>query len=557
MKPLPFTSKSAWSILFACKLITKQGKRWEYDESDSPIVETIVNTFNDKPRKAEAKEYEPFVRFPLGSDQQAAVDFALEGSGSMAIQALAGAGKTYVIQRIVNDLHKQDPNLSIRVMTFGSDPASELKGKLGKWVHASTFNSYGRSVLRSHEGFRKVNDFRVMNYLRSLPDFSADGAASATQKIQRNVSLRAMNTLTGLAMNTLTDANNEVAVADLMDKYANQICRANMRQYLDQDLIIATLPNVLTHLEEDTQGISFDEMLHAPIKQNLEFPKYDIVIVDEAQDTNAVQLEMVARSVKDGGRVIVVGDPHQSIYGFRSADSNAWENMVSRFNCESLPLNESRRVSKAVADYVNASCGIAIESLPEANEGSIETITTPRFVETVDKDAMPLVRRNADGLDLAFKLLNSGKKAVLVGNDNLAANIIREVCKLAKDGGYESVNGSLVQKIDQLPDQDFERDRLQTVQGFVSRFTTLKDCVESVIEMTTETDDAVKVMTAHKAKGLENDNVFVYEGQKGFAVDFEDMKEWERTQESNLWYVALTRSGDNLRFVRPAHGDSE
>ena len=56
-------------------------------------------------------------------------------------------------------------------------------------------------------------------------------------------------------------------------------------------------------------------------------------------------------------------------------------------------------------------------------------------------------------------------------------------------------------------------------------------------------DDAIKISSIHRAKGLENDRVFILEYNK---LPFKRDLEWERTQERNLHYVAVTRPKEEL-----------
>ena len=58
--------------------------------------------------------------------------------------------------------------------------------------------------------------------------------------------------------------------------------------------------------------------------------KYPVVMVDEAQDLSPLNHEMLSRL--RAGRLIAVGDPWQSIYGFRGAVSNGMQHLVRTFN---------------------------------------------------------------------------------------------------------------------------------------------------------------------------------------------------------------------------------
>src|SRR5690606_8710435 len=90
--------------------------------------------------------------------------------------------------------------------------------------------------------------------------------------------------------------------------------------YTLEDLIVFTQEAMNLALEKDGT-IDFDDMIFVPVRNNWVRAWYNVVIVDECQDMNAAQIEMALRACKKGGRIIVVGDEKQAIYGFRGADS--------------------------------------------------------------------------------------------------------------------------------------------------------------------------------------------------------------------------------------------
>ena len=56
--------------------------------------------------------------------------------------------------------------------------------------------------------------------------------------------------------------------------------------------------------------------------------RYALVMVDELQDTNAVQLELIDAVCADN--LFTVGDAQQAIYGFRHADVELFESLGER-----------------------------------------------------------------------------------------------------------------------------------------------------------------------------------------------------------------------------------
>lgn len=98
----------------------------------------------------------------------------------------------------------------------------------------------------------------------------------------------------------------------------------------------------------DLSQIMFDDMLYLPYVRNTQFDKASYIFVDEAQDTNAVQRALLHKMLAPDGRLIAVGDPYQSIYGFRGADASAMSLLQSEFSMLELPLSICYRCSQSV-----------------------------------------------------------------------------------------------------------------------------------------------------------------------------------------------------------------
>ena len=87
------------------------------------------------------------------------------------------------------------------------------------------------------------------------------------------------------------------------------------------------------------------------------------ILIDEFQDTNYMQwkiIEMILNAMKDlsdTSSVTIVGDTNQSIYGFRGSEPKLFkqcsEYTKNVFNAEDLYLNESRRSSQEIVEFVN------------------------------------------------------------------------------------------------------------------------------------------------------------------------------------------------------------
>ena len=107
----------------------------------------------------------------------------------------------------------------------------------------------------------------------------------------------------------------------------------------------------------EMQKVDFDDLLlqgYRLLKNHEEtLPHYDHILVDEFQDTSALQLQIVllwAKRARSG--ITVVGDPDQCIYAFRDASPSNFKDM--RHLCDDsvtvIPLNQNYRSSQKIID---------------------------------------------------------------------------------------------------------------------------------------------------------------------------------------------------------------
>ena len=87
--------------------------------------------------------------------------------------------------------------------------------------------------------------------------------------------------------------------------------------------------------------------------------RFGLILLDEAQDTNPVQMEMVRLLAGEEGldRLCVVGDRKQAIYRFQGADSRQFEAVIAGLKAAGgrvIALQDNRRCAPGIIDFVNA-----------------------------------------------------------------------------------------------------------------------------------------------------------------------------------------------------------
>lgn len=268
------------------------------------------------------------------------------------ISAVAGSGKTTVLLELLKFVPKDRTAVFV---AFNNSIVDELKNRIGAIdnVDISTIHSYGwRSILMRY-GKAKMNPNKVLGkielVLKDYPDIKSTKHGYYFYILSKLIDLMRCN---------LTNPE----VQDILD----------MSMYYDIDISKAEAEmaiKVLEKMNKDKSQFDFMDMIYQPIvDQHIRMRKYDYVFCDESQDFSAAQQEIIRKALNRRGRLITVGDSHQSIYGFAGADANAYDKLaVLNGESREMPLSVCYRCSKAVVREAQA---IVPEIQPA--EGAIE-----------------------------------------------------------------------------------------------------------------------------------------------------------------------------------------
>lgn len=283
---------------------------------------------------------------------------------------------------------------------------------------------------------------------------------------------------------------------------------------------------------------------------------YDAFLVDEAQDSNPVQLVVYTQQ---SIQMVYVGDPHQSIYQFRGVSS-----ALSHVNLPKLPLSESFRFGSNIAH----AAGLVFKAATEENVPIKGLGKYPGKVSKYlsDPDAY-LCRKNITALDLlitGFENIESSRPIYVAAKtkdkikstaDTLVwfihnegrTNIVRPTWLEEELATYENLREleeavrlgeepALVSQVLKVVSDPAERANLYSRIG---RLGGRKPTSSPVLE----------IMTTHASKGGEWPRVQLADDfAKPFQVAKKDEEEWAsevhypKEEELNLIYVAITRA---------------
>ncbi|KAJ7047915.1 P-loop containing nucleoside triphosphate hydrolase protein [Mycena alexandri] len=287
-----------------------------------------------------------------------------EPAAPLQILAGPGSGKTKVLTSRIAYLilHHSIPASSICAVTFTNKAATEMQERLCKLigkqrtsaVRMGTFHALCALFLRK---FSKVvgieGNFTVCDHdeskkiiaglLKPYKDFLAS----------KDISLKDGTVLSYISRAKAKGTTAKEFIAE--HKKANNDRRSS--DFDPQDDIQRVVGNIYQDYEKAlrrSNSLDFDDLLLFGVKLFTEHPPATSwcrhVLVDEFQDTNVTQYELMrAIAAPTKGCVTVVGDPDQSIYGWRSAEVGNLAKMRKDFTgTEQIFLEENYRSTGAI-----------------------------------------------------------------------------------------------------------------------------------------------------------------------------------------------------------------
>lgn len=469
--------------------------------------------------------------------QQDIFRFVAQGEGNAVVVAVAGSGKSTTIVEAMRLCQGQSIFLA-----FNKAIADELKRK---GVNARTFHSlvFG-NVLRACR-----QDNVTMDKLRLL---TRDMFTFQENKAYGTFAQRMVGLARNMGISCLSPDTEEawVALAEHHDMEPEGE-RADFGEAID------AARRLFDACVQDKR-VDFDDMLYRAVADEVALPKFDFVFVDEAQDTNPIQLAILKKIMAPGARLIAVGDPAQAIYGFRGSDSEALATLAAEFKCRELPLSITYRCPTAVVDYARQWVG-HIEARAGAPEGVVSDLGNSWNPLEFMAGDLVVCRKSAPLIQAAFRFIRAGVPVQVLGREigqGLKALIkkmnARNVDELAeKLAAWRDREAAKAIAVDDEKKAEAVRDRADVILYLIDELVEDKRTIaalESGIDWLFEDKSrAVTLCTGHKAKGLEARRVF-WLGRSECPARWA-RKPWQRQQEVNLCYVIATRAMSELYLM--------
>ena len=480
--------------------------------------------------------------------QQAIFDWATAGRGDALVEAVAGSGKTTTLVEMSKRIKTGDALF----VAFNVKIVKELQARLGSGFTATTINSLGNRALMKHlgksfKGMATPNKYNRLAYTALKDMVEPKQVYPAVVKVE---------SLIGYAMADMSDLS-DASLAEIADHFGYEYPKA---------LGVTDTHNLVRNLMKTgeamaRQGIvNFDEQVYLPVLWGLRPVQSAFVMVDECQDLSKAKLLLVMSARAAGGRMCLVGDRYQSIYGFAGADARSIPNIIEKLNPTIFTLPVSYRCAKAIVMHAQEIVP-HIESTENAPEGCVDTVAETYLLDNVKNGDLILCRLTAPLISLCIRLIAQKIPARVKGR-NVATQLVNLVREALGARPWSELNQALDDYLDSsvatlLGRQDAEKkltalnDKVAgiraCVEGFRSpSFEAFKTSLESIF-----TDDSamVELSTIHSMKGGEADTVYIVKPE-ALPLTWKNQQPWEAEQEENICYVARTRAKTNLLYVK-------
>ncbi|HVF79434.1 MAG TPA: UvrD-helicase domain-containing protein [Solirubrobacteraceae bacterium] len=281
-------------------------------------------------------------------------DAVTHGEGPLLILAGAGTGKTRVLTHRIAYLEGTGLARAneILAITFTNKAAQEMRERvellLGRRTRAMwvmTFHAACARMLRA--------DAHRLGYTRQFTIYDQADARRLVKRCLDELNVDTKRFTPGAVHHQISDAKNklrdaeayaqlvgsyfETTVADAYRIYERELHRMNA---MDFDDLLVNAVNVL-QLFQDVRDRYSSAFRH--------------VLVDEYQDTNAVQYRWLQLLAEEHRNLAVVGDDAQSIYGFRGADIQNILSFEDTFpDAHVVKLEQNYRSTQTILSAANA-----------------------------------------------------------------------------------------------------------------------------------------------------------------------------------------------------------
>ena len=276
--------------------------------------------------------------------------------GNYLVLAGAGSGKTRVLTRRIAWLIGVEnvPESNILAVTFTNKAASEMRHRIestlfqtsnhsmfGMWV--GTFHSIANRLLRSHYLDADLpQDFQIMDsedqvrlLKRLLKLHNIDEKHFPPKHVAWYINAQKDKGNRAKDIEHHNDLN-EKKLVEIYQLYQEACDRAGLLDFAE--LLIRT----------------YEMLKKKPLILQRYQQRFQHILIDEFQDTNNIQYDLIRLLAGDSGRVMIVGDDDQSIYGWRGAQVENIQKFLKDYpKAETIRLEQNYRSTGHILSAAN------------------------------------------------------------------------------------------------------------------------------------------------------------------------------------------------------------
>jgi DNA helicase-2/ATP-dependent DNA helicase PcrA len=307
---------------------------------------------------------------------------------SLLVVAGAGTGKTKTLAaRVARLIDDGVPPPRILLLTFTRRAAREMIRRAERMVAADmaglwggTFHAVGNRLIRNFASRSStLGDFTIMDQADSGDLIGLIRSEMRLESTARRMPQKAtLASIYSAAVNAAEPLEElvpsrfpwcEADIGSMSEIFRGYIARKRQHNLLDYDDLLLYWRALLDGPSGDTMRDMFDH-----------------VLVDEYQDTNALQADILLRMRASADRLMVVGDDAQSIYSFRSADvRNILHFPDQHPECQVVTLESNYRSVQPILDCSNAVIAQAKERHSKELRAVRSGTTRPSLLTCMDE----------------------------------------------------------------------------------------------------------------------------------------------------------------------------
>jgi superfamily I DNA/RNA helicase len=498
------------------------------DESNDILIKEFYNKSFDNV-STELSDYKSEDGYYLTTEQK---EIIKSQEDKIKVSALAGSAKTSTIYYYA----KERPFKKILYLVYNKAMKQEAEKTFGKLSHVDIKTTHGLAY----------------------------GYVGKFYKNKLSLSYGVIDIIKDLNLNW----NNDMELAVKIDTMMKEYMLSEKETFNDIELfkdtnerdIIIQHCNKLWLLKKDyNNNIKVEHDFYMKLfqlsKKDLS-DRYDIILLDESQDSNLMVLDIISNSKVKG--IVIIGDEFQQLYGWRRAT-----NIMPYFDGKEYTLTTSFRVSQNIANIAN----IIVKDITSKDINMKGFNKKQTIIESINKNKpfVCLCRTNSYIFAEVFDVISNNKKAKLFFEGGYNSYKFENI----KDAYYfyqgHKVNNPLFNKFkdyNQMIEyaKSIEDLELLALDKMIYKYgSQIPKIIDGIKYNTTKTKEEANVIfsTIHRSKGqtyilpvyISDDHFDLENAFRKYYIDKEKGYEITKAyEEMCVIYVAITRCSGQIQL---------